>query len=687
MNIFNAIRSNLNKIKSFLGGSAQSVSSWVWGTPDEVDRRSLITKYERYVYPIISAIAENAAKVELVVKRVSARGNETIIKNHPFLQIMRKPNPDWSKFQFLEMHFTFMKLCGESFWYIAKGEKTGIPREFYLLRPDLMQVIIDPTSPVGAVGSYVLRMRNGQSQAFKKEEILHFKMPNPENAYRGKGPVQAGGVYIETEKYSSKWKLFSVYNSGRPSGIVSIGGKMTDPQFKIFKKEFNNQINGVENTGKTLFIKGADDLKYEKLSMDLNEVALRALRDLSLEDIMIMFRVNKTILGISDDVNRANADANRNVFAQNLIIPELDRFVDHLDAFFIDTFGEDVTVTYKDPRKKTDAEIDDSITKNLYKTMTVNEARELRGMDKIKGGDVLYVPVNLVPLNSDGTPDEGNKQLKKKVVENDEDPTPPKASPNVIARAENFRTQLYNTQAAWEKKVEGLMVDEFTIQQKEILNHVKTLKGQGLKKKELEEWLFDVSKSNNRIVGNLTPALLELVIEQAKLALELADDDETEFRITDEINRYINERLNKMADGTNNLTIEKLKESLSEGILNGESINKLIKRVEEIYTQAKGVRAEMIARTETIAASNAGAEEAYRQSPVVVYKEWFANPGACEFCETLNGKVVGINTDFAKNGDDITSESGKIYSVDYGDVPHSPLHPQCRCTILPVRQA
>lgn len=692
MNIFNAIKSNLNKIKSFLGGSGSTVGSWALASPDEWDRRTLITKYERYVYPIISSIAENAAKVELVVKKVSARGKETILPNHPFLQILRKPNADWSKFQFLEMHFTFMKLCGESFWYIAKGEKTKVPREFYLLRPDLMQVLVDPNSPVGAVGGYILRLQNGQTQAFNKDEILHFKMPNPENAYRGKGPVQAGKVYIETENHSSKWKLFSVYNSGRPSGIVQIGGQMNNDQFKIFKKEFNSQINGVENTGKTLFIKGADSLKYEKLSMDLNEVALRALRDLSLEDIMIMFRANKTILGISDDVNRANADANREVFIQNLIIPELDRFVEHIDAFFIDTFSEDVTLTYKNPRTKTDKEIDETIKNNLYKCMTVNEARALKGLepDPSPGANKLYIPVNLVPLNTEDTPPEdNNKALKKKVVEpvkKKEDETP-KASPNVIARAENFRTQLYNVQAAWEKKVEGLIVDEFTTQQKEIVNHVKSLKGNGLKKKELEEWLFDVNKANNRIVGSLTPALLELVIEQAKLALDLADDNETEFRITDEIKRYINERLNKMADGTNNLTIEKLKESLSEGILNGESVNKLIKRVEEIYTQAKGVRAEMIARTETIAASNAGAEEAYRQSPVVTYKEWFANPGACEFCVSLNGKVVGISTDFLKLGDAVTSESGATYNVDYEDVGHPPLHPDCRCTILPVRQS
>ena len=692
MNIFKRIQSYFGQIKSVLGNNLSSSGFWSWAVPGEWSRRDLIKQYTRYVYTIISSIAENEAKVELIVNKVSPRGKVTILPNHPFLQIMRKPNPDWSKFQFLEMHFTLMKLMGESFWYIARGKKTKQPREFYLLRPDQMEVVIDDKSKAGLVAGYVLRKSDGTDIPFDKDEIQHFKLPNPSYPYRGMGPVQAGKVYIETEGFSSKWKRNSIYNSGRPSGIVNIKGNITKEAFDSLKKQWKAEYNGVENTGKTMFVKGADGLDYEKLSMDLNEIALRELRNLSLEDVMIMFRASKAILGITEDVNRANAHESKIIFNENIVIPDIERFVDQLDAFFIDSFGEDVTLTYKDPRKRSDEEIVDEITKLLYKSMTINDARKLRGQDEIPGGDKLYVPINLVPLSKDDTETEvtpPQKTLKKKVkrIEKDDDTRSPKASPAVIARAENFRTQLYNTQGVWEKQVQNKMVDEFNTQKKEILTRVKSSKNKKFIKKELEEWLFDVNKSGTRIVGNLTPMLLELVVEQAKLALELADDTETEFLIKEEIKRYVNERLTKMSDGTNELTIEKLKTSLSEGILNGESISKLIDRVEEIYVEATGVRAEMIARTETIAASNAGAEEAYRQSPMVTYKEWFANPGACEFCSALNGKVVGITTDFLKLGDSISSEDGKTYNIDYDDVGHPPLHPDCRCTILPVKQS
>lgn len=81
-------------------------------------------------------------------------------------------------------------------------------------------------------------------------------------------------------------------------------------------------------------------------------------------------------------------------------------------------------------------------------------------------------------------------------------------------------------------------------------------------------------------------------------------------------------------------------------------------------------RAERIARTETAFADVAGNLEGYRASGVVAAKRWIvADAGECDLCAELDGEEVGLDEDFPGDG---------------GDGP--PLHPNCRCDVLPVLQ-
>jgi phage portal protein BeeE len=114
-----------------------------------------------------------------------------------------------------------MKLSGESFWYMPMGKRSKQPKEIYLLRPDLMDVSVNQNDNRGLVSGYVLNKADGSKVPFEKNEIIHFKTPNPMNPYRGMGTVQAGKTYIQTEEFGADWTKNSLFNSGRPSGIVN----------------------------------------------------------------------------------------------------------------------------------------------------------------------------------------------------------------------------------------------------------------------------------------------------------------------------------------------------------------------------------------------------------------------------------------------------------------------------------
>ncbi len=99
-------------------------------------------------------------------------------------------------------------------------------------------------------------------------------------------------------------------------------------------------------------------------------------------------------------------------------------------------------------------------------------------------------------------------------------------------------------------------------------------------------------------------------------------------------------------------------------------------------------KAAMIARRESVHAVEAGAHEAFKQQGVT-QTVWRAGPSACEFCIALDGKVIGIEENFANVGDVLEVEvNGKPrrMTVGYEDVGYPPLHPFCRCSTDAVEE-
>lgn len=397
---FRQIRNTIGKY--FLGSDGVPMDGfWGWATPGGWSKRSFLKQYVRYVYTIVSARASEAAKINLEVYK-----NDKIAGSHPLLTLLKKPNPEQSQFQFLELHFTYMDLAGESFWYIARGAKSAKPKEIHLLRPDLVtpkrnkEFADGKDNPRGMVTHYEMELGNGKKQRFETTEILHFKLPNPNDPNRGLGIIEAAQTYIQTEDYSSDWTKNSIFNSGRPSGIVNVRGAITDEQFKSVKRQFKDTYTGTKNAGKTLLLKGAEGIDYTKLGLELGEVALKELKNMTRDDIMIMFRVSKTILGVSDDVNRANALEARAVFIRNVIVPICDRLMDHLNAFLMPEWSKESmgsVLKYQDPTLQSDEDRLAEWVAGYNKWLTKNDIRKERKLDPIAGGDVILEGINLVP--------------------------------------------------------------------------------------------------------------------------------------------------------------------------------------------------------------------------------------------------------------------------------------------------
>lgn len=114
-----------------------------------------------------------------------------------------------------------------------------------------------------------------------------------------------------------------------------------------------------------------------------------------------------------------------------------------------------------------------------------------------------------------------------------------------------------------------------------------------------------------------------------------------------------------------------------------DTIAEIAKRVNEVFEGADKVRSERIARTEVNNALNAGAAKTFVDAGVAEH-EWLASADACQFCLAMDGKRVKVGAAFVKMGSTVTGVDGGTLKVNFRDITHPTLHPNCRCTIIPI---
>lgn len=130
--------------------------------------------------------------------------------------------------------------------------------------------------------------------------------------------------------------------------------------------------------------------------------------------------------------------------------------------------------------------------------------------------------------------------------------------------------------------------------------------------------------------------------------------------------KWAQEHAGELADGLSETSHDRIKEAIASMLGADEDESEAYDRI--LSAVGDDVRAEMIARTEVMKASNEGLSQSWSQAVDIGLlngdekKEWIATAGCCDDCDELDGEQVPIDDDFS-----------------IGDDP--PAHPNCRCTM------
>lgn len=160
----------------------------------------------------------------------------------------------------------------------------------------------------------------------------------------------------------------------------------------------------------------------------------------------------------------------------------------------------------------------------------------------------------------------------------------------------------------------------------------------------------------------------------------------TEGRYSDDVARAARRASQRMAQSVAQTTADKIGRAIAAGIKE----NLTGRELAQLLTTDTGIgidRATMIARTESARAFTDGQIEAWKATGVVSGKRWLVSPYACAFCEEagrlFGANAIGLHDNFFEQGASL-SVGGKSMALDFDSTSGPPLHPNCRCTIIPM---
>ncbi len=523
----------------------------------------------------------------------------------------------------------------------------GIPRELYFRSPDKMAPIVKD----GIIDHYTYREKMREI-TYPREDILFFRYPSPTNPFRGASPVQRKAYAYDTDKYNMIYQLNMFKNGVHLKQVLETESNLEKEQVDKILEIFDATYGGVEKVNKTGALVGG--MKLKTVGVSNKDMEFMLLANWTMRQLASAYHTPPQKLSHPEQTNLANMKALDVSWNRECILPRLVRDAEVLNTFLLPFYKEDGLYCKFDNPVPADEEFLLKKRESSLKTfvITTNEARVEDGLDEVPWGRVPLVPINIMPLMGAGDREESPKtqKIKKELPQEYKD-----------RYWEIFIKRITPLEADFKRG----MIRLFQEQENRAL---RALRGKKISEADVQNVLRITH--DEREIMKFTEFTLPRISQMVKINGEAAMAElgvEIAFDVGNPaVVRWIKSHTGESIKSILDTTFDALKRTLAEGVAAGESIPKLAARITAEYKQCKGYKAVRIARTETISASNNGALEAYKQSGVVEKKEWLIAGDACDDCIPLDGEVVGLHESFSVG------------------VDAPPLHPNCRCTILPV---
>lgn len=665
----------------------QYLGSFEYGRPHwtiQRDEQYIREAYNKivWVYACVSVISNSVSSVPWVLYRRRGK-NLTEIEDHPILNMVNNSaNPYFSSKDFFDAWATYLALQGK---FYAEFNNAILPTQMYWLFPHLTRPIPDKKTFVSGYEYDI----NGDKKIYRAEEIMCCKFFDPLDAYSGLSPIRSMARTIDSENKAVDWNKSTLDNAGIPPGALKVLNPGPD-LIEGLRTEWIKRYAGASNARIPIVI-DSEKAEWVNFGMDPIDMDFLNQRKLNRIEICAGFGVPSQVVGDPDSQKYSNYGEAVKAFWKQTVIPQyLENIKGTLNRELVMRYADNLVLEYNLDNITALQESLDGIAKRvgeLFKNniITKNEAREAVGYDKAQDGEVYYNDLSIrlasakpAQQNNNDTPStqESSKKKALKASKEDQDQT---------------WEQFDKRRLPFEAKLEEGCKSYFSLENKQIQKKISKAKSID----EAEEMMLKVIDNNNLLKKLLVASYIDTIqafgkVRYADLKAQYGKKaqksqtkaDDYYFDIyNQEVIKFVDETVGEKVVLISDTSKNAIKDMTGRAMEMGWTIPQLAENIDKLYLeQIIPNRSTVIARTETVSASNAGdfysAEQAMDDFDFVLYKYWI---------NTRDGRTRDTHANMSSHPPIPMDKKFKVGAglLKYPGDPSGPPEEviQCRCTL------
>jgi len=632
------------------------------------------------VHGCVRIISETIASLPLNVYTRIERGKKKNTKHYLYRILHTQPNEEMSSFTWREMMLAHILLWGNHYSQIIRDGYNRV-LELWALFPERMKVERRQSDKKKI---YRYQPASGSQIIFDENEILH--IPGLSfNGLQGKSPLswyrEQIGLGLAMEEYSSRF-----FSEGmHAGGVFTTPQALKDATYKRLKAELKKEYAGLKKAHGTMFLE--QDLKFEKMSINPNDAQLLESKKFQLEEIARIFRVPLHLLQSLERATFSNIEHQSIDFVVHCIRPWLVRIEQSMNIKLFAEYEKDKNFVefVVDGLLRGDIQTRfEAYTKGIQNAIySPNDVLEMENRNPYEGGDKHFIQLNMQPVEQIG------EFLGSRAIEirGNEIRILPKETENSI-EIEREKRQVRSAKARVRlaKSYKGLFENVITrLVKREKVDILKIAK-KTLKEKDAQIFNNEIDnyyKKHVDFVRKHTKPVFNTYAEAISLeaAEEIGYDLKLESkRFTDDVR--IEKFMQEYQESFNGRYTKENERVIREIVAKALIENKdPLEELEMKFNYWEEKKPEIVSKRETIKLAGAVSILVYKFAGI--RKLIWRNTGrkTCVYCQSLDGKVVGIDETFIPDGVNYNPEGADGSIKITGPRRHPPLHRGCMCMI------
>ena len=378
-------------------------------------------------HQVTEAEAKAIARIETMIMETGFGSNPfTPIPRDSFENFLRKvtrdsltydqmcfeivPDTNGRPYEFRAVDAATIRLAANFEGYKGSGPKTFSSNLF----TDRWKKVYGNEFSVSSEGIYTIQLMHGRIENIFTNQDMAFCLRNPRtdtwvNGY-GFSEIEMTLNTVMGMLYGEEYNRRFFTQGAAPKGILNIKGDNISPEeLEAFRRQWYQQISGVENAWKTPVIQ-ADGMEYQTLQSSNSDMQFHQWMEYLLKVLCSVFLIDPS--EINFDIGASSGGSGTPMFeskhewkikhSRDKGLRPLLRFIARqISKYVIDPLDSRLYFDFVGLDELSEQERIELLEKRSSSYMTVNEVRAEEGLDPIAGGDIVNSPTFLQAWQAD----------------------------------------------------------------------------------------------------------------------------------------------------------------------------------------------------------------------------------------------------------------------------------------------